>query len=99
MHSTQQPGLTARILTISAESYARDSVVTHTQHRERSCQMKVFSANIQDFRTLYVSNLKKALDMEQKILKALPDLIAKTSDPELAKAFEIHLHETGGHVE
>ncbi|MDT7814013.1 MAG: hypothetical protein QOJ42_3929 [Acidobacteriaceae bacterium] len=61
--------------------------------------MKVFSANIQDFRTLYVSNLKKALDMEQKILKALPDLIAKTSDPELAKAFEIHLHETGGHVE
>jgi ferritin-like metal-binding protein YciE len=61
--------------------------------------MKVFSANIQDFRTLYVSNLKKALDMEQKILKALPDLIAKTSDPELAKAFEIHLNETGGHVE
>jgi len=60
--------------------------------------MKVFSANIQDLRTLYVSNLKKALDMEQKILKALPELIAKTSDPELAKAFEIHLEETGGHV-
>jgi ferritin-like metal-binding protein YciE len=60
--------------------------------------MKVFSANIQDLRTLYVSNLKKALDMEKKILKALPELIAKTSDPELAKAFEIHLDETDGHV-
>jgi hypothetical protein len=34
--------------------------------------MKVFSANIQDLRTLYFSNLKKALDMEQKITKALP---------------------------
>jgi ferritin-like metal-binding protein YciE len=61
--------------------------------------MKVFSANIQDLRTLYVSNLKKALDMEQKILKALPDLIAKTSDPELATAFETHLSETDGHVQ
>ena len=61
--------------------------------------MKVFSANIQDLRTLYVSNLKKALDMEQKIVKALPDLIAKVSDPELAVAFETHLRETDGHVQ
>jgi ferritin-like metal-binding protein YciE len=60
--------------------------------------MKVFSANIQDLRTLYVSNLKKALDMEQKILKAFPSLINKTSDPELAKAFETHFSETDGHV-
>ena len=60
--------------------------------------MKVFSANIQDLRTLYITNLKKALDMEQKITKALPDLIEIASDPELVKAFETHLHETGGHV-
>ena len=60
--------------------------------------MKVFSANIQDLRTLYFSNLKKALDMEQKITKALPDLIAKASDPELISAFEVHLQETNGHV-
>jgi ferritin-like metal-binding protein YciE len=60
--------------------------------------MKVFSANIQDLRTLYVTNLEKALDMEQKITKALPDLIEKASDPQLVKAFEIHLQETGGHV-
>ena len=60
--------------------------------------MKVFSANIQDLRTLYISNLKKALDMEQKITRALPDLIEKSSDPELVKAFETHLQETNGHV-
>ena len=60
--------------------------------------MKIFSANIQDFQTLYLSNLKKALDMEQKISKALPELIMKTSDNELAKAFQIHLEETRSHV-
>ena len=60
--------------------------------------MKVFSANIQDLRSLYISNLKKALDMEQKITKALPDLIEKASDPDLILAFETHLEETRGHV-
>jgi len=60
--------------------------------------MKVFSANIQDLRTLYVSNLKKALDMEEKITKALPDLISKASDPDLITAFQVHLEETKGHV-
>jgi ferritin-like metal-binding protein YciE len=60
--------------------------------------MKVFSANIQDLRTLYVSNLKKALEMEQKITKALPDLIEKSTDPELITAFQTHLEETKGHV-
>ena len=60
--------------------------------------MKVFSANIQDLRSLYVGNLKKALDMEQKITTALPDLIEKSTDPELITAFETHLEETKGHA-
>jgi ferritin-like metal-binding protein YciE len=60
--------------------------------------MKVFSANIQDLRSLYISNLKKALDMEQKITKALPDMIEKATDPELITAFETHLGQTRGHV-
>jgi ferritin-like metal-binding protein YciE len=60
--------------------------------------MKLFSAHIDDLRTLYVSNLKKALDMEQKITKALPDLIQNSSDPQLAEAFRVHLDETQGHV-
>lgn len=60
--------------------------------------MKLFSAHIGDLRTLYTSSLKKALDMEQKITKALPDLIENSSDPELARAFSNHLEETKGHV-
>src|ERR1700761_9364803 len=60
--------------------------------------MKIFSANIQNLQSLYVSNLKKALDMEQKITKALPDLIENAADPELVTAFETHLSATKGHV-
>jgi ferritin-like metal-binding protein YciE len=60
--------------------------------------MKIFSANIENLQSLYVSNLKKALDMEQKITKALPDMIEKASDPELVTALETHLRETEGHV-
>lgn len=60
--------------------------------------MKLFSADIQDLRSLYISNLKKALDMEQKITKALPDLIEKSLDSELSGAFRIHMEETKGHV-
>jgi ferritin-like metal-binding protein YciE len=60
--------------------------------------MKLFSAHIEDLRTLYISSLKKTLDMEQKITKALPDLIENSSDSELARAFRSHLEETKGHV-
>lgn len=61
--------------------------------------MKLFSAHIEDLRSLYISDLRKALDMEQKIVKALPDLIESSTDEELADAFRTHLEETRGHVE
>jgi ferritin-like metal-binding protein YciE len=60
--------------------------------------MKLVSAHIEDLRTLYISNLRKALDMEQKITEALPDLIESSADPELTSAFQHHLEETKGHV-
>ena len=60
--------------------------------------MKLFSAHIEDLRTLYVKNLKKALDMEQKITKSLRDMIHHTTDRELADAFRVHLDESQGHV-
>jgi ferritin-like metal-binding protein YciE len=73
-------------------------IATHTLTKVKDGIMKIFSANIEDLRTLYISNLKKALDMEQKITKALPELIENSSDVELAAAFRIHLQETEGHV-
>ena len=59
--------------------------------------MKLISADIQDLRALYLNNLQKALDMEQKITKALPDLIENATDPELSAALQSHLEETRGH--
>ncbi|HWE86942.1 MAG TPA: DUF892 family protein [Terracidiphilus sp.] len=49
-------------------------------------------------RTLYIDNLRKALGMEQTIVKSLPDLIEKSSDTELKEAFRTHLDETRGHA-
>jgi ferritin-like metal-binding protein YciE len=60
--------------------------------------MKLFSANIEDLQGLYVLHLKRALDMERKITRALPDLIERSTDPELAEAFNTHLEKTKGHV-
>lgn len=60
--------------------------------------MKLISAHIEDLRTLYISNLRKALDMEQKITAALPDMIANSTDAELTSAFSTHLEETRVHV-
>jgi ferritin-like metal-binding protein YciE len=60
--------------------------------------MKLFSAHIEDLRTLYITHLKKALDMEQKITKSLPELVRNSTDPELSDAFRMHLDETQGHV-
>jgi ferritin-like metal-binding protein YciE len=60
--------------------------------------MKLFSANIEDLRTLYLDSLQKALDMEQKITKALPTMVEKSTDPALSKAFRDHLQQTEGHA-
>lgn len=59
---------------------------------------ELFSANIEDLRTFYITELRKALDMEQKITNSLPKLIEKSSDPELAGALDHHLSQTRGHV-
>lgn len=61
--------------------------------------MKIFSAHIEDLKSLYVSDLRKALDMEQKLTKAIPDMIEAATDAELADAFRSHLGETEGHVQ
>lgn len=60
--------------------------------------MKLFSANIEDLRSLYIDSLQKALDMEQKIVKALPTMVEKSTDPSLANAFRTHLEQSRGHI-
>src|SRR5215470_7848492 len=67
--------------------------------RKGVASMKLFSANIEDLRTLYINSLKKALDMEQQITEALPTMIKKSTDPQLATAFRDHLQQTHGHID
>jgi ferritin-like metal-binding protein YciE len=60
--------------------------------------MKLTSENLKTLHGLYISHLKKALDMEQRITKALPTMAEKATTPDLANAFRMHLKETEGHV-
>ena len=49
--------------------------------KSRGKTMKLFSANIEDLRSLYVLELRKALDMEQKMTKSLPRTHCKLHRP------------------
>lgn len=60
--------------------------------------MHLMSAHIDRLKTLYITELQKALDLEQKIVKALPDMIKAANDPQLVKGFETHLQQTKGHA-
>jgi ferritin-like metal-binding protein YciE len=60
--------------------------------------MKLTSEHLKSLHELYIAHLKKALDMEREITKALPTMVDKSSTPELANAFRTHLRETEGHV-
>ena len=60
--------------------------------------MQLFSANIQDLKTLYISRLKTSLSMEQQIVKALPDMVEASTDTQLKQAFQKHLEQSKGHA-
>ena len=61
--------------------------------------MKLMSAHVNDLQTLYVANLKKALDLEQQLVdKGLPGMIEHASDSRLEAGFQAHLEETRGHA-
>ena len=60
--------------------------------------MRLFTQDIDTLRTLYIFNLKKALDMEQKSVTSLTDLVGRVTNSELSKAFITHLDESRTHV-
>ena len=57
-----------------------------------------FSKDIQTMDDLFVHQLQDIYYAEQQILKALPDMIDKATDPGLKTAFQNHLRETETHV-
>ncbi|MBW4028393.1 ferritin-like domain-containing protein [Acidipila rosea] len=60
--------------------------------------MALFAGNIDDLRSLYTTQLKYMLSMEEQITKALPKMADAATDMQLKKALETHLRETEEHV-
>ena len=60
--------------------------------------MGLLSKPIKTLDDLFVHTLQDIYYAEQQILKALPKMIAKVSDPQLKEGFEVHLIETQGQV-
>ncbi len=60
--------------------------------------MGLFSKDIQTMDDLFVHQLRDIYYAEKRIVKSLPKMIDKASDPQLKSAFQTHLGETEGHV-
>jgi ferritin-like metal-binding protein YciE len=60
--------------------------------------MGLFSKDIKTMDDLFVHTLRDIYYAEKQILKNLPKMIEKATNPELEAGFEKHLVETEGHV-
>ena len=60
--------------------------------------MGFFSKDIHSLHDMFMHGLQDLYYAEQQILKALPDMIEKATDPNLKAGFEKHLAETEGQV-
>ena len=60
--------------------------------------MKFISANLENLKVLYMSELEHLHSAETQITDALPKMIENTTDPQLKQALQTHLQETRGHV-
>jgi len=60
--------------------------------------MGLFSKDIKNMDDLFVHTLRDIYYAEKQILKALPDMVEKASDPQLKQGFQTHLRETENHV-
>src|SRR6202051_4383913 len=60
--------------------------------------MGLFSKDIKTMNDLFVHTLRDIYYAEKQIVKALPDMVNKSSDPQLKQGFQAHLRETENHV-
>jgi ferritin-like metal-binding protein YciE len=54
---------------------------------------------MESLQELLVHDLRDLYNAETQLLKAMPRMARKASNPDLKRAFEVHLRETEGHVE
>ncbi|MDW6025586.1 ferritin-like domain-containing protein [Mesorhizobium sp. BAC0120] len=60
--------------------------------------MGLFSKDIKTLDDLFVHTLRDIYYAENQIVKALPNMIDKATNPALKQGFEKHLRETEGHI-
>ena len=60
--------------------------------------MGLFSKDIKTLNDLFVHTLRDVYYAENQIVKSLPDMIEKASDPQLKQGLQSHLRETENHV-
>jgi len=60
--------------------------------------MGLFSKDIKTMNDLFLHTLQDIYYAEKQIVKALPDMVGKASDPQLKQGFQTHLRETENHV-
>jgi ferritin-like metal-binding protein YciE len=60
--------------------------------------MGLFTKDIKNMNDLFVHTLRDIYYAEKQIVKALPDMAEKASDPALKQGFQTHLRETENHI-
>jgi len=65
---------------------------------QKGSAMGIFSKDIKTLDDLFVHTLRDIYYAEKQILKALPEMIEKATDPQLKQAFQAHFGETKNHV-
>ncbi len=60
--------------------------------------MGFFSKDIKTLDDLFVHTLRDIYYAENQIVKALPDMVEKATDPGLKQGFQMHLGETKNHI-
>jgi ferritin-like metal-binding protein YciE len=64
----------------------------------RICQMGLFTKDIKTMNDLFVHQLQDIYYAENQLVKALPGMAQKATDPQLKQGFLTHLEETRQHV-
>src|SRR5277367_4071909 len=60
--------------------------------------MGLFTKDIKNMEDLFTHQLRDIYYAEKQIVKSLPDMIEKATDPQLKQGFQTHLRETKNHV-
>src|SRR5882724_8886627 len=66
---------------------------------KRDHTMGLFTKDIKTMNDLFVHQLRDIYYAEKQLVKALPDMAEKATDPELKEGFLTHLEETKTHVQ